>query len=74
MFFKSHSDEIVDRYAKHGMSSAERYCKKNSPISDVCCEFLSKSKESRERFVEAAAAKRDMERGNSDWYGIPSRD
>lgn len=74
MFFKSHPEEMVERYSKHGMGSVERYCKKHRDISDTCDNFLYKSKESKERFLEAAAAKIDMERGNSDWYGIPSRD
>ena len=72
--FKSYLENMVDRYSKHGMGSVERYCKTHRDISDVCDGFLRKSEASKERFVEAAAAKLDMERGNSDWYGISSRD
>ena len=76
--FKSHRDEIVDRSSgKHGahrFDDADRYCKAHRASSDICDELSRKSYASKERFVEAAAAKREMENGNSDYWGIPSRD
>lgn len=76
--FKSHMQKIVElssgKHGAHRFDDADRYCKVHRGISDVCDEFSRKSYPSKERFVEAAEARIEMESGNSDWYGIASKD